>query len=227
MATAARSEPALVARDRHFAQADNRRLVRFGKIPGRSPNADAIEDRSVTKSHPPVHQIELRITEIAELFNSLDPAPFHHRDLDRDAEAFLENWALEFPPDSHFRVLVHIEKMPPEDPAPVLAQAIRNHFDDKAVLAKRSLRLLLIEGRTSLVIGLGFLALCLLGAELLSAFTSNTFLKLLKESLLIGGWVAMWRPLQIFLYEWWPIARRRRIYRSLSRASVQVLPAKA
>jgi hypothetical protein len=24
---------------------------------------------------------------------------------------------------------------------------------------------------------------------------------LAKESLLVGGWVAMWRPLQIFLYE--------------------------
>ena len=23
--------------------------------------------------------------------------------------------------------------------------------------------------------------------------------------LLIGGWVAMWRPMEIFLYDWWPI----------------------
>ncbi len=181
----------------------------------------------MTKRHPPVHQIELRVGRIAELFNSLDPTPFHHRDLDRDAEAFLENWALEFPQGSHFRILVHIEQMPPDDPAPMVSEAIRNYFDDKSLLAKRSLRLLLIEGRTSLVIGLGFLALCLFGAELLSVFASNTFLKLLKESLLIGGWVAMWRPLQIFLYEWWPIVRRRRIYRNLGHASVQVLPAKA
>jgi hypothetical protein len=89
------------------------------------------------------------------------------------------------------------------------------------------LRLLLIEGRTSLVIGIGFLALCLLGADLLAAFTTNTFFRLPKESLLIGGWVAMWRPLQIFLYDWWPIVRRRRIYRNLGHAIVQVLPAKA
>lgn len=180
----------------------------------------------MSKNHPAVHQIELRVGQIGELFNSLDPTPFHHRDLDRDAEEFLENWALEFPQGSHFRILVHIEKMPPEDPAPLVAEAIRNYFDYKALLAKRSLRLLLIEGRTSLVIGLGFLALCLFAAELLSVFAASTFLKLLKESLLIGGWVAMWRPLQIFLYEWWPVVRRRRIYRNLGHASVQVLPAK-
>jgi hypothetical protein len=181
----------------------------------------------MNRRHPAVHQIELRIGELSELFNSMDPTPFHHRDLDRDAEEFLENWALEFPQNSHFRINVHIEKMPPEDPAPLVSEAIRNYFEYKSMLARRSLRLLLIEGRTSLVIGLAFLALCLIGADLLSASAANTVLRLLKESLLIGGWVAMWRPLQIFLYDWWPIVRRRRIYRNLCHASVHVLPAKA
>jgi hypothetical protein len=116
--------------------------------------------------------------------------------------------------------------MPPEDPTPLVSEAMRNYFDYKSVLALRNLRLLLIEGRTSLMIGIGFLALCLLGADLLSAFTTNTFFRLLKESLLIGGWVAMWRPLQIFLYDWWPVMRRRRIYRNLGHASVQVVPAR-
>ena len=74
----------------------------------------------MTKSHPTVHQIELRIAELSELFNSMDPTPFHHRDLDRDAEEFLESWALEFPRDSRFRIIVHIEKMPAEDPSPLV-----------------------------------------------------------------------------------------------------------
>lgn len=178
------------------------------------------------RSHPPVHQIELRLVELSELFNSMDPTPFHHRDLDTDAEEFLESWALEFPQDSHFRIMVHIEKMPPEDPAPLVAEAIHNHFEYKSVLARRALRLLLLEGRTSLLIGTGFLALCLFAADLLSGFASNTFLKLLKESLLIGGWVAMWRPMQILLYGWWPIVRKGRIYRNLGRASVHVRPVK-
>ena len=117
--------------------------------------------------------------------------------------------------------------MPPEDPAPLVAEAIHNHFEYKSVLAKRSLRLLLLEGRTSLLIGIGFLALCLIAADLLSGFASNTFLKLLKESLIIGGWVAMWHPLRIFLFGWWPIVRKGRIYRNLGRASVHVTPVKA
>jgi len=180
----------------------------------------------MTKSHPPVHQIELRIVELSQLFNSMDPTPFHHRDLDTDAEEFLESWALEFPQDSHFRIVVHIEKMPPDDPTPLVAEAIHNYFEYKSVLAQRSLRVLLLEGRTALLIGLGFLALCLIGADILSAHESNTFLRILRESLTIGGWVAMWRPMQIFLYDWWPLVRRGRIYRNLARAGVHVSPGK-
>ncbi len=172
-----------------------------------------------------VHQIEIRIAELSALFNSMDPTPFHHRDLDRDAVEFLESWALEFSQGSHFCIVVHIEKMPPADPSPLVADAIRNYFDYKSTLAKRNLRLLFIEGRTSLLIGLGFLTFCLLGADLLDVFATNTFSKLVKESLLIGGWVAMWRPMQIFLYEWWPIVRKRRIYRHLGGATVRVLQA--
>jgi hypothetical protein len=177
------------------------------------------------KSHPPIHQIELRIVELSELFNSMDPTPFHHRNLDSDAEDFLESWALGFPQDSHFKIIVHIERMPQEDPSALVTEAIHNYFEYKSERSKSNLRQLLLEGRVSLLIGLCFLGMCLIGADILAAcFANNTFLRLLKESLLIGGWVAMWRPIQIFLYGWWPIVRRGRIYRNLGRAIVQVVP---
>ena len=178
-------------------------------------------------AHAPVHQIELRLVELDQLFNSMDPTPFHHRDLDRDAEQFLESWALEFPQESRFRILVHIRNMPAENPTPLVAEAIHNYFTDKSALMRRNLRVLLIEGRTSLLIGLGFLALCLIGADLLSSYTGHTALRLLRESLTIGGWVAMWRPMQIFLYDWWPLLRRARICHSLGEAVVHVTPGKA
>lgn len=177
--------------------------------------------------HPATHQIELRLVTLSQLFNSMDPTPFHHRDLDRDAVEFLESWALEFPQGSQFRIIVHIEKMPPDDPSALVTEAMHNYFEYESTLAKRNVRLLLSEGRTSLFIGLGFLAICLIGADLLTLFTTNAFFRILKESLLIGGWVAMWRPLQIFLYDWWPVMRRHRVYRNLGRARVQVLPAKS
>ena len=172
----------------------------------------------------PVHRIELRVRELDQLFNSMDPTPFHHKDLDRDAEQFIESWALEFPQNSRFSITVHLERMPPDDPTALVNEAIHNYFDYKSELMRREVRVLLLEGRLSLMIGLGFLALCLLGAELLDSLASGTFIKVLRESLTIAGWVAMWRPMQMFLYEWWPLLRRSRIYLSLARAQVRVLP---
>ncbi len=175
----------------------------------------------------PVHRIELRLNELSQLFNSMDPTPFHHKDLDRDAEEFIESWALEFPQGSRFHITVHLAQMPAGDPTALVTEAIHNFFDYKAGMTRRLVKVLLVEGRVSLIIGLAFLSTCLVAADLLASYASGAFLKVLRESLTIGGWVAMWRPMQIFLYEWWPLARRGRIYRSLGRARVQVVPGKA
>ncbi len=173
--------------------------------------------------HPPVQQIELRINQLSELFNSMDPTPFPHRNLDKDAEDFLEQWALEYSANSHFRVVVHVAQRTADDPTTLITAAIHHYFSDKAVRSRRMLRVLMLEGRAAMLIGVSFLLLCLIGADLLTVYTVNAFSRLLKESLLIGGWVAMWRPLQIFLYDWWPIVRRMRIYRNLGKATVHVV----
>ena len=177
----------------------------------------------MTRTHAETHQIELRLNELSQLFNSMDPTPFHNKDLDRDAEEFIESWALEFPQGSRFRITVHLARMPAEDPTQVVTDAIRNYFTYKAHLSRRMVTVLLKEGRTSLMIGLAFLSACLLAADLLTTLAQGTFLKILREGLTIGGWVAMWRPMQIFLYEWWPLMRRSRIYHSLAAAHVRVL----
>ncbi len=54
------------------------------------------------------------------------------------------------------------------------------------------------------MIGLGFLVLCLRGAELLAPVANSAGLRVLKDGLIIVGWVAMWQPIQIFLYGCWP-----------------------
>jgi hypothetical protein len=40
--------------------------------------------------------------------------------------------------------------------------------------------------------------------------------------MVIGGWVAMWRPLEIFLYDWWPILAERKLFDRLSVAPVRI-----
>jgi hypothetical protein len=68
------------------------------------------------------------------------------------------------------------------------------------------------------------LAACVvLGQFLASRFEEGYFNRFFNEGLIILGWVANWRPIEIFLYEWWPLVRRRELYRRLSVASVRVI----
>jgi hypothetical protein len=65
-------------------------------------------------NRPHTHLIEVRIRELQQLFNSMDPTPFHHQDLDPDAEEFIVSWALEHPAEGEIGLVIHLEKAPAE-----------------------------------------------------------------------------------------------------------------
>ena len=52
----------------------------------------------------------------------------------------------------------------------------------------------------------------------------HPFGRVIEESLIIFGWVANWKPIEIFLYDWWPIVRRRNLYQRLAQAQVELRP---
>lgn len=180
----------------------------------------------MTTHQPSVHHLDLRIKQMDQLFNSLDPTPFLNKDLDHDAEAFMETWAQGFSSRSKLRITIHLDQMPDEvNPSELITEAVHNYFNYKAKLGLGELKRLLRDGRYSLFIGVGFLTFCLVAAEAVKQLATDTPLTVAKEGLTILGWVALWRPLQIFLYEWWPIARRIRVCKNLGRTSIHVVPA--
>ncbi|MGE5145891.1 MAG: hypothetical protein ACM3N5_04040 [Candidatus Eiseniibacteriota bacterium] len=173
---------------------------------------------------PVVAAIEIRLSRLQQLFNSLDPSPFHEKDLDEDAEAYIVGWVDEFPLPQPLKLIVHL----PADQLPLAAtidlqESIHNYFAYRVGETQRRVRALLREGRIALVIGLLFLALCVSVRHLvLTLGGPGTVSQVLAEGLLILGWVAMWRPLQIFLYEWWPLRRHGRIFAKLAAMPVEV-----
>jgi hypothetical protein len=171
----------------------------------------------------PTHDatIQVRIHELRQLFNSIDPSPFRERDLDPDCEEFIVSWARELPPDRPLRVEILIER---EQPAPDLLAAVepavRSHFDREAGLQDLRRRRLLREGRLSLAIGLATLVLCIGAATLVPTATLGTPGEILRESLVIAGWVVMWHPLEVLLYGIWPVVRERRLLERLAAAQI-------
>ncbi len=167
--------------------------------------------------------IEVRLREVTQLFNSMDPSPFQERDLDADAEEFILSWALEYPRRQRLKLVVYLARPPADDDgAATIAQAVRHYFAYRAELNRREFAQLMRQGRTSLIVGLSFLVACFVAAQLIGRTGADTWRNIVRESLTIGGWVAMWRPLQIYLYDWWPVRHRGMIYRKLSAMDVEV-----
>ena len=78
----------------------------------------------------------------------------------------------------------------------MIGDATRAYFNHLSRRSARKLRLHLRRGGISLMIDLAFLG---------AIFSATQFLgeepvsRMLRESLVIGGWVAMWRPMEVFL----------------------------
>jgi hypothetical protein len=171
--------------------------------------------------------LELRIGELRQLFNAMDPAPFRERDLDPNAETYIVEWARETRPSQPLRLVVHLgREAAPAGHEPMLREAVDGYFKQRAASTWRELRQLFRVGRVSLLIGLAFLAGAIVIGEFVASLVGKaSYGGIIKESFVIGGWVALWRPLEIFLYEWWPIRAQARLFERLGEMDVRVLGA--
>jgi hypothetical protein len=170
--------------------------------------------------------IQVRVQNIRQIFHTLDPLPFRERDLDADVEEFVVGWAGEIAGQGPISIFIHLPAAEAQrSEAQHIEEAIRNFFAYRAEVLGWELRDLFRTGRASLAIGLAVLAACIVIGQLVSGVLGTGYLgRFFAEGLIILGWVANWRAVEIFLYDWWPIVRRRRLYRRLAQANVSLVP---
>jgi hypothetical protein len=164
--------------------------------------------------------IELRLQRPAQLLETLDPAPFHEKSLDRDAHRYLLDSALELGSPEGLRVVIHLPRAESAQAGGV-ASAIHNHFAFELEQARRGLRRRMRIGRISLAAGLLLLAVCSLVRSALPESLGGPA-GFLGEGLLILGWVALWRPVDVLLFERWESADERAALARLALAPVEL-----
>ena len=169
--------------------------------------------------------IELRAQSIGQLFHTLDPLPFRERDLDKAVEEYVVGWAGELPRHSPIAITIYLPVAQAELPeAQHIEEALRSFFAYRAEVQGWDLRDLFRTGRASLAIGLLVLAACTAVGQASTKLLGPGYLgRFLAEGLIILGWVANWRAVEYFLYGWWPLVRRRRLYRRLAGANVTIV----
>lgn len=172
--------------------------------------------------------LDLYLEDTRQLFNSMDPAPFRQRDLDPNATAYIVAWAEEATTRRPLRMVLHLGcETTTEAEAAMVSESVRAYFRRRAQATRRQLQHLFRIGRYSLLIALVFLALVIVIGESVASVLQDRYASLIEDSLVIGAWVALWRPLEIFLYDWWPVRAEARLFDRLSLMDVQTVPAKS
>lgn len=169
-------------------------------------------------SHP-VPTIALHLHSLDQLFESLDPAPFRDKCLDPRAHRYILACASEFGAPRPLRMEVHLPDSARGEQT-ALANAIHTHFRLEHEEAEREHRGRMRMGRWALILGLAVLAACTLLRQALtqSGWAGSHFL---DEGLLILGWVALWRPIEILLFERWESRTLRRWLKHLSAVPIE------
>ena len=177
------------------------------------------------KSHPAAHAVSaatvnVRVRDLAQMFNSLDASPFWDRDLDVDAAAFIEEEFRENRTVAQWHLHVHASEG--ADLAADLQPALEHYYTRMAHSTALRLREQLRLGEFALLGGLAIFLLSMSARGILSRVAAHGLSRLLDEGLIILAWLALWRPVETLVYGWIPLYRQRRLYRRLAAIKVTV-----
>jgi hypothetical protein len=162
----------------------------------------------------PSGTIELRVRDVSDLLVE-SPPPFRGTALTPDAESYIVRQAKRIPSRQALHLVVDSVEPLSRDLGPNVA----TYFREAAETEAQNIGELFRNGRKALLIGLLTLSLCLFLAWYFTyEVVQRPITRLIQESFVILGWVSMWKPIEIFLYEWLPFSRRRKLFLRLAAA---------
>ncbi|HHP7232561.1 MAG TPA: hypothetical protein ACFCUY_17095 [Xenococcaceae cyanobacterium] len=178
--------------------------------------------RDYYHSEGKTYLIEVKLHSIEQLFNSFDPSPFIEKDLDDEVESYIIQSVKEFSLKTPLKLVFYLPQNKLEKAKQILPEAIHNYFDYRKERAEKEQRTILRQGRNSLIVGLTFLFTCISINEFTNWLANGTLTHIFQEGLVIIGWVAMWRPVEIFLYDWWSVDNNKKISEKISQMMLEV-----
>jgi hypothetical protein len=139
--------------------------------------------------------------------------------LDEDvAEELVERLAV-LPRSSPVQLRVHVTAPESHD---AVSAVIRHHFAKLRERSEYRLMRTLRMGRFSLILGTVVLLVALGLAETARRMLTGGVGIVIEAGLTIVGWVALWRPLDLLLFERWQLRRDVALYRRLEQMEIVV-----
>jgi hypothetical protein len=187
---------------------------------------DQVRAHDVKTAHPPRYRLEngepcvdIRLAGIEHFFDGRDPAPFRQRDLDPDLADYLRDAGDDLLREKHLRIIFWLERacQPGE-----IEEAFRAHFEYENERIARRGKQRRRTGQIALVLALVLLSGLLSLSRLVESTVPGFFGAVLKEGLVIAGWVVLWRPVEILLFDWIPERHQRLVVDKLLQAAIEV-----
>lgn len=167
--------------------------------------------------------IEVRVKSSQQLFDARDPAPFRERDLDDDFVEYILSSAREFPISSPLKIVIYIEEVETKElPKDSIREAIRSYFSYKIDLQRGDLKTFIKRAQLFLLIGLATLVSCIWIAQSLKIPVPPGAIGVLREGIVIFGWVSIWKPIELILFDWYPLFEKLRFYKKLQGTEIDI-----
>lgn len=167
--------------------------------------------------------IDIRVHSARQLFDGRDPAPFRERDLDSNAVDYIIDSAQDVPTQKPLKLVVWLTDGGQTVSDTTITQAIGSHFDYLLARLARGIERHVRMGQVKFLVGIVALALFLTLSRLCEIFPDTTARRVAQEGLSIVAWVAMWRPLEVLLYDWWPLVNERKLLRRIRAAEIAIV----
>lgn len=176
--------------------------------------------------------IVIELNSIKHLFNAPEMNPFSNNELEVMGESVLTRLLRQLESQPLNRKMRLTLLLPAEQIKPDLEQEILKAINQYCYLTiknnKGKLQLLRQFCWRSLLNGLTFLAVCLLLPNLFNgqslSFVPEFIRSVFREGFTIIGWVGLWHPVEMVLYDWIPIVRTNSIHRFITTIPIYVSP---
>ena len=169
--------------------------------------------------------IEVRVKNAQQLFDVRDPAPFRERDLDDDFVEYITTSVEEIGHNSNLKIVINIgEKETESIEKTVIKEAIESYLDYQIELKRLHLSKLFRTVRLFLFFGLASLFACLFVARTIEKkFDPDIFFYVTREGFVILGWVAIWKPFELVLFDWYPVFDKIKLLKKLRVCEIDIL----
>ena len=172
------------------------------------------------------NKLTLNLQNANEILRSPE-APYRKRAINRDVEDFIVEEAENLSRKNAINIVVYLLSSETEK-NDYIEIALHRHFCYRKEQSQKKFKRVLQYGWRTLVIALGLLVVLFSLTQIaIRLWPENRIVMFIRESFIILGWVALWRPMELLLYDWYPIKRNIDLFRRLEQSNVQVIIGKS